>query len=212
MIFYKSESKQAPDWMKEPMKRDYAHYYVYAEGSPHSWPLPDAQWLPLPKSDIEYVLIGEFTPIPRETFTDADGVKMVKTPCSSCVPVYPAMDKDGQTWTAPVIVNEHGPALNLSWRIDDTGAVVRSATDQQKTIIETCLSLREAIYSDEGLENLPLDMAAKAAALIMSYSYHVHPSEFLIHGLQNDYLVPRILLAACGCGTPEHELASQIHG
>ncbi len=191
--------------MAKPITRDYTHYWVFADLEPFAWPNENATWLPLPKSDVSYCVIDSFEPIERDKFDD-NGVTLIKTPCGSSVPVYPALDKSGKLWAVPVIVNEHGPCLSLSWRMDENGVITRTPSEEQQRIIETCSNIREAIFSDEGLGGMPMDMAAAAVALIMSYSYHVHPSEFLLHGLVDDHLAQRVLMAAAGCGNAEYPL------
>ena len=205
MLFYRSPHKTAPTWMKSPVQRDYKGFYVYCDSNAMSWPAPDANWDKCEDTemdqDISYVLIGAFNPQLRETYDSL--VKHIKTPCGSSVPVYPAMDRTGKAWTVPMIINENGATLALTWSTEN-GAVVRNATDQQRLILTTCESMRDSLTSDGDMTAIPMDILGKAAGLIMSYAYHVNENEFLLFGLLDDFLVPRILWAACGMGTPEH--------
>lgn len=70
----------------------------------------------------------------------------------------------------------------------------------------TCETIYDAFMSENGLKDLPLEMAARAAGLIMSYSYHVHASEFLRFGILDDFLVPRVLSSSIGMGNAEHPM------
>lgn len=218
MIIYKSDNKVAPSWLKKPFKRDCKSFFMYCDYNPTYWPNVDSDWLPMdsnetdegnPDSGIEYFKLGEFEPLEREYF-DARGLRYIKTPCGSSVPVYPAIDRTGAVWIVPLIVNDGGPTLALQWT-DENGAIERKPSKLQNEILTTCETIKEAFLSDEGLEQLPVRMAARACGLILSYSYHAHPSEFLRFGVLDDHLVSRLLLAAVGQGTPEHPFDADIN-
>lgn len=181
------------------MTRDYGEFFVHCMGNPQSWPRKDDPWKPI--GECHYVILGDFIPKVRESYR-VDGMTYIKTPCRSSVPVYPAIDRRGAVWSIPVIINNHdGVNLALEWGLDGD-SVVRKPTDQQRAIIETCETMRDLLDASD--ETLPLDAAAKGAGLIMSFSYHAHPDEFIEHGILDCHLVPRVLMAACGRGTPEH--------
>ena len=95
MLFYKSESKIAPEWMHKPHQRDCTHFYLYCDHVPDAWPNDKAKWQPMAdEPGVEYLLLGDFMPELRDTF-EVNNIIYIKTPCGSSVPVYPEMDGVG---------------------------------------------------------------------------------------------------------------------
>ena len=193
MIYYKTKG-EAPSWLGTPYKMDYTDYYVYCPNEPIVKNVVNVKWVKL-TDDIEYYISGEYKPKEREVF-EHEGVRYVKTPCGSSVPIYPITTKKGDIINVPCVYDKGDSLLTLEWGVGEDGGVVRQATEGQNAVLNTAKDIYDSLRRDE--LNLDLTLVSRIIGMALSYSYEIHPNEALTLGLCDDFVAVKILMAFSG--------------
>lgn len=210
MIVYRHPTEtQPPEWL--------AGAYTRAEGSngpifTRSAPGVLVQPVDVPWHDVEggwqVAEVGDTDPatLLREWVTLDDGARRIRMADGQTVLAYPANDARGRTWYAPVVICSDGAsAMSLPWGRGDGGRACRRATPLQQQLIDVA-SQAAAEFESGAIAELPVDVGFEWAADLIEATHHISRETLLALPLLDDYLVVRLLLAACGLGTPEAPL------
>lgn len=190
-IFYRSKTPQAPSFLHKPKRKQAYDYYIFFMGDAKSLPKND-DYKKLDK-DYEFAVIGDNKPIARRVF-EYDSIMFVEARDGSEIAIYPVTDRQGNTYNIPCFyIND---SCNISMPVVfENGEVIRKATFEQDKLIKSLEVIKRLIEENEPIT---LEVGAKLASLILSYSYNCSEEEFLIHGLLDDFLIMRVILASLG--------------
>ncbi len=111
-------------------------------------------------------------------------------------------DGRGTSWLVPAILD---PAGNVTMAVplsSVSGKWAREPTDEQAGMIQAAQAARAEIVTNR-LGQVPVEAACAWVCALLAGTYYLSPCTIGALALLDDYLIPRVLLAAAGFPPPE---------